>query len=734
MSQFFASSAKTADTIVGGVQALVNALGNQYDANNGLKQTVNPSFSRRAYAVESLAKDERAELANDIEGLFMGLESATKAAKASFPDGYSFNKSQMKAATAAGAIAGDPSGARSRSAVMDEPAGKAHHRFVAALEGLKARPALEAYDEKETKNTVVYSLAYNMMASRQSPEAEMLFPTIVLSPDQFSLTIAIRLVQVYDEVQRAVSGDVNEFGKRNIIRAVIDPTILQNDTTDIVPVYNDDSKKYFVDAAKIAPRDVVLAGTNETITTSAMAINKEYSLLGLSQTDALLRTGFLDSSDAMDSFVILKNIYVDIDGEVFKFQTQNLNSSNFVHAVQGNYRLMNLQFNTKSLMVNKGTKLADDSASTKLASVISGEFEVRLKVSMFGQVNLEFSTTSVNATDVSVFNIVNKDGETLPLNAGQGQTIAALFSTAKVIGYDLIARRTNSNRRQRGQLLDITYEKMEYAVPLLSPITVIRPTAVGDTNDASDLAALISTTHIRTSNAAIAEVLKTVDVLRSVVSQNDTENYNPDLLGVAHFLVNPFFEEHALNVQNTINNLKSFELAQNIQATLVNLLRDISIRMWRNTGYKAASDALAGGIAEKPTILILTDQYLERYLNIFGDTRLLGDTFNVRVEATQNKDMRGKIFMTLGVAQAGTEGTPNPMHFGNMAYKPELSYILPTHRNGANNKETTVAPSYRHFVNLPIGAMITVTGVEETASSKTVITIDGSLETTTPAP
>jgi len=82
--------------------------------------------------------------------------------------------------------------------------------------------------------------------------------------------------------------------------------------------------------------------------------------------------------------------------------------------------------------------------------------------------------------------------------------------------------------------------------------------------------------------------------------------------------------------------------------------------------------------------------------------------------------MAGKIIMSFGVFD-GSEGIPNPMHFGNMAWKPELTLVLPLHRNGANSKELTVQPAFLHVTNLPIMASLTVIGIEDVIASKNAI-------------
>lgn len=62
---------------------------------------------------------------------------------------------------------------------------------------------------------------------------------------------------------------------------------------------------------------------------------------------------------------------------------------------------------------------------------------------------------------------------------------------------------------------------------------------------------------------------------------------------------------------------------------------------------------------------------------VTGDFRTLGNEFEVKVVTTLNTNMVGKIAVSFGQFNGATEGVPNPMHFGNMAYKPELVTVLP---------------------------------------------------------
>ena len=253
------------------LNSLVDGIQRQLQMNAGGFAT--PDVARSALSLESLGAGEMQQLDNSVENLRHALESV--AADQKITSGLS--TTQIEAGITAGVVAGNVRAFLSQS----KPTG-------VALEGLnfigmppsvaggdvseRMRPALESYDESENRNAAAYSIAYNMQAARQDEFGEAFYPTIVVTPDQAGFSISIRLVTVYNEVRRQISGDINDFGRRNIIDAVIDPTILRNDQTNIVPVYHDGSKQHFVSSDLVAPYTTLLDG--EEITTAPLAMGK----------------------------------------------------------------------------------------------------------------------------------------------------------------------------------------------------------------------------------------------------------------------------------------------------------------------------------------------------------------------------------------------------------------------------------------------------------------------------
>lgn len=636
-------------------------------------------------------------------------------------------ESQRVAGLAAGVLAGNPGSFLSRSTELPQSSG---NTIVIGTNGEdRLRPALEAYDEKENRNVAIYSIAYNMQAARQDEFGEAFFPTITVTPDQNGFKISIDLVHIIDDLRRQINGAIDDFKRRNIIYAVRDASILKNDLTALVPVArtgNALNLANFVPASLLAARTVTVG--SEAIPTSALAFGKTFSLLGLSQSDALVATGLQDVTDAVDTALGLSALYLQVTGlvssatvnEVIRLDTLGLPKATFVAAQQGVVRDMSLSFSTESLRISNVTKQATGAASVLLATLVAGGYSVRLSLTVTGTVNLQTSQTTLMANEISIVSITSSTGVKYAPTDAAVSAIADLFIGAKLVGYDLDARRTNSNRRQRGQLLDTQTYQQVYAVPLLSPITVPRPLGQGDQTDPTDLAALITATRIRTSNAAVTELLKTANTLRQLVNEHDNAFDVVEVLGAGRHLVTPVFVEDDIDFLTAIDSLTSHQRAEDIMAVLVNKVRDVAYHAYRDSGYKAAADALNGGAAPVPTVIIGTDPVLARYINVTGDLRTLGGEFNVRLVSTLDTRVQGKIYITFGDF-SNSNGEPNPLHFGNMGWKPELTLVLPLHRNGANSKELVVQPSFLHVTNLPILGVLTVSNLPEVAASKVAI-------------
>jgi hypothetical protein len=681
----------------------------------------NSKVSTSALSMESI-DDSGVQL---IRKTSVALESTIENIAATLGLGKDLTAAQKEAGTAAGIVAGD------LKAFFNTPVKSANIATesmatvrVNVGDAMESRPgsflSMEAYNDNENRNAAIYSIAYNMQSARQDEFGETLFPTIVVTQDQAGFAITVRLLQVYEDLKRNISGNLDDYQKKNLIRAIADPTILKNDSTRVFPVYRDQSKDKFVDSALVAPRDIVWEG--EKIHTAPLAIGKQLSLLGISATDTLLANGQPDITDSLDTAISLQAIYVQVGDDVLKFDTVNLPLANFTYATQNDYRVMQLNFDSTSVLINKDTKRADGSALTTLKPIVDGDLILRIHTALAGTVNIEETKTVVYGNDFSVFTVQNSAGELLDLASAGAKPVVDLFATAKIIGYDLKAYRSNANRRERGQLINVTHYTQLYNINLRAPITSIHPVTTDGTTDTSDLTALVTATRIRTSNAAVTALIEAAQMLKNYVVAKDYVGLPPDVLGVGRFFVRPAFEPAKIDMATAVDSIKSQDRAADIQAVLVNKCRDMAYRMYRDSEYKAAADALAGGAAPVPEVILATDPVLARYLNVTGDLRTLGGEFNVRVVSTLDVRVQGKIFLTFGVFDENRNVAPNPLNFGNMAWSPEVTVVLPIARNGQISRELAVTPRFLHTVNLPILGVIEVDNVPDVLNKVEIYT------------
>lgn len=711
----FSNKIKTAKQRFG-LEGLVDNLRSQMAL-----MTPDKSVTKTAISTENVSEVEMSRLTASVESLNGILQRIGQENESMV--GGDVTEAQMEAAQAAGVLAADPSATMGQQNVAI-PASSEYNEVVGMeniSDGFTKRAfGKEAYDESANRDAAVYSVAYNLKASRQDEFGEALFPTVTVTPDNIGFAVSIRLVQVYDDFKRAISGNLDNYNMVNIVRGFADPTVLKNELTRAIPVRRAESVAHFVDNAVIPAAPVLLDG--ESITTAPLKFNNSFSLIAISQTDALLANGAMDTTDSIDPGGLrLRNVYAQVGNNVLRFSTKDLPLSTFQAAPQGMHRMMSLNFTTDAILLNENTVrysgVALDGALN--TGLVTQDYIVRVGLSVSGTVNVQTGETSLMASGLRVVSVQNADGETVDHTvAGDAKTLADAIIAGSTLGFDLIAYRANANRRQRGQLLDIAYFNQLYTVPFRSPITALKPVNSDSSSEAGDLAGLISATQIRTSNAAVTQLLDTANVLNSFVDSRETSR-GPAVLGVARYLVKASYIAESVNAVTDINSLTSTQRSQDLQALLVNMVRDIAFRLWRDSEYQAMATVMKGGAAETPTVIIATDPVLARYLQIDGDLRTAGANFNVKLVSTLDERMRGKIAVTFGDFTNVNE--PNPLHFGNMAWKPELTLNLPISRGGQVSKELTVQPAFLHITNLPILGMIEVTGVTEVMTSSVAL-------------
>lgn len=704
------------------LQTSVDALNNhiRLNGNTGFQSKEASGF---ALGLEEYVGEAQygAELGNSLKQLEQVIAGLSK------PGLEEYSPAQREAAAMAGSIASNMQAFIHDSRPIDTKA-------MPASNGIgRIKPALESYDEKENKAAAVYTVAYNLQAARQDPFGEAFYPTVVVPPDQQGYHIHINLVNLISGVRRSASGALDSWNRHNIVHVIRNPGLINSNSTVLIPVFREGSKENFVDEALVGTSTVDVNG--ETVTTSYLAIDKQFDLIGNSQTDTQLDVGHMDETDSVDTDIQMKNLLIKVGNDVMSFPTTHIPGAQFVYPITGDQQRMDVRMDTDALLISAKSLKVNGAALTTLKPLVDANLNVYVKTTITGSVVRDKGQTEINASPVRVAKIIDENGEVHTATSQQMAAIVALFAGAQVIGYKLNARRTNLNRRSIGQMLETRQDVQAYAVPLLSPFTIKRPQGLNDSTDASDLASLVTLTRAMASGMAVDELFKAAETLKSLVQDGRRPlGDNLAVLGIAHHIITATYFYREIKIDDLVQSLESTGMAENVQAAFFNTIRDLVYRAYQDSGYRAAADMLAGGESAKPTVIIGTDMTTARWLTVNGDLRLIGSGFDDCVIVdTQNEKMRNKIFITFGVKGA-SDGVPHPLHFGNMAWKPEVTVVLPIYRNGASNKELTVQPSFRHVTNLPILIEIDVSGVPETFEARVPVAITGEMNTTDVTP
>lgn len=696
---------------------------------DGTQSFTEQKVSQYAYGLESLDKADVSSLNSAVESLRIAADNVRNAVATE-----QVTKTGIMAAQMAAGLTGDIGGFMRASAGLESRALAAG--AVPATDAVgRVTAALESYDEKENRKASLYTITYNLHAARQDEFGEAWYPTVIVPPDEAGFNVAMDLVNVHGEVRRGTDEAPENWGAKNLVFAYRHPEILQSDSTTLYPVWRESgagaNAKAMVDKAIITPRNI--APYNESFATQPLAIGAKFSLLKISQTDRQLDAGHQDSSDAVDTDIRLTNIYAKFGDDVIRIGTTIFAGHQFNYSVQGDAQRMALSMETDSILIKGATRTFINGTTVgdldDLKAIKDNDLEIRLSVSLWGSVMRDYGTTEVHSSPVRVASIRNAAGEQVALDDATVAPLVAILEAGKVIGYDLDARRVNTNRRTLGKLLQTRKISQLYSVPLMTTLAIQRPQSVSDSTDASDIGYLVTGTRAAASGAAVDELLRFADTLPDVVSSRAGYDENTKVLGPAAQLLKPVYKKIEIKVDQSINLTNTYELSKNLQATLVNAIREVIFTGWRDSNLKAAYDMTTGGSGEMPLVLIGTDQRLSRYLQIEGDLRTIGGGFDqYKVVESANHRMDGRMFITL-VPKNQPEGVPHPFSFGWMAWKPEVAVVLPIHRNGANNKELIVQPSYRHVSNLPFLIEVVVTGIPETVEGRVPFKIEGAITT-----
>lgn len=577
-----------------------------------------------------------------------------------------------------------------------------------------------SYNESDFRKNSHSSVTYSMGAASQDALGNLFFKPIAFDPLTTGIEVDISIVNLFNNFYRSTTGSLTNFHRKNLLEAYVNPEIVRNDTTRMIPVFretgNTKNNHCFADKALI-PEKVRRIGAGITVRTNALKIGKEFELLGISQRDEMIAGGHADFTDAISPVIRLETLYIKVGDDMLPINTYELRDSLFFPAPQGRTTKVTLNFDNDSVTFPAGTKSVteDSNGDRKDLVTLAGfkDYDIRVRVHATGNIVLDTGTSSVKDAGVQFVNATDKDGKLL--TGAKAEELAKLFEDAEVYGYDIEARFDNWNIRNLGLLVENQHFKVLYNVPYLSPVSSIVTTYDNENETPQVLNDLVTVTQLTSAHAAIAKLRSIEGYLENYVKVPDANGNMPEFHGIGGYYVKTFFKRDTFKLLDLVDSTESHNRDADIKAALWGRIHYRAMRMILDSEYLPAAYRIKGDNNYKPTVIIGTDPMIESYL--FGEGE--GDVipkrkqYNVKVESSLSALAVGKLWMSLADnANSTTDTTLCPLSLGNFLTGADVIARHDRSWNGQISNTLTTTPRYLHVWNLPIMTVMHIEDIE----------------------
>lgn len=593
--------------------------------------------------------------------------------------------------------------------------------------GEKSRPSFESFDEKETEKWREHSYAINLIVAKQHEFAELFYRTYIVTPDQAGFLMSIRRNQVWEGWSGTdLSGAQQPLVRRNILQGLLDHTILETNSTELIPaIQKGDNDAWFISESLLAPQTV--KQNNEEFQTNYLAFGVDgFNLLQLSQTPSRLKKGGSPNfTDSLDSRVALKELLISVGKggtkELIALDVNRDQFAQYVAAREGNFRQMELIFRS-TLGLGEDVKLLDGSESTFLKPLFEAGYRLELSVKINGDLNVEIGNGSTWLNQLAIAKVFDRTGKEVSLNdAAVSQLLTGI--TVNGEGYSLESRLTNYNQLEMGLIVDSNVERNGFLIPILPPLMIIKPALMDDEKVYPKLEALTTAYRLQMRNAAVTTLLNRADTLKQYLGVNTPHpiESNLGLEGLGQYYIRPYYNEVDIDVLDELNNLTSNAKQSDIQGLIVTRINNLIYTADQLTGYTGALEAAFPGRSPKPHVAIGTDMRLPQYIQVPGDDRTVGIGYDFTIARISDLRMKDKIVMTFVLPN---ESEPHPLQHGVLGFIPEYLVKFNMIRQQRIADEMRLTPRYRYFNFLPLMLVINVKNLDEAIATRTQVDVD----------
>jgi hypothetical protein len=566
----------------------------------------------------------------------------------------------------------------------------------------------EAFDEfKFDKFTVKSALTAGVIATT-SPFSQTFFKTAVLPAGQNGLDMRVTIPETYKRYYRPGTGVPSTIARKSLVRAALDHTILLDNSTDIIPVSDAARNPRLV--ATLPARQVEQHGVQ--FDSRPIQYNVEVDLVDISTNAGLIKVGAMTEQDTLDPYVSLGRQVLNInDGTndiAVEVDIDGLPGTMINYLPEGNVRDMGTNARVRVWIHSTDLDYAGNVLSAGLDTTglawLTGDYRLEVELMIHAMMDMDGNLV-VNPVEFTPESIKRVQFGTAYGTTADATQLAALQAalTLTGLGYFPVARRSNSNMRDVGTIVDTgrTYN-YRLAAPLGAPLTSVKPVAA--MGNGVSLDGLSSVARLRNIGTAVTTLL---DFEKKLIATQELEDTQAAAIG--GILIKPTHLKTTLNVDTMVRNRDSRHGQEDLSVHLVNAITMHANRMIVDAGYMPALEMYTGSRGNFE-VIITTDPIIANLIMTSGDGRTLGNGRRFKVTEMDDERMRGKIYISL--ARTDVSG-PDVMSFGAHITVPPLVHQAQVTVNGSTHNQTQLVPRDSFHVTLPILGRIDVTNLED---------------------
>jgi len=683
--------------------------------------------------LESLDSSARKGLRSDARSIQNVISQVFAGAEDQEGQQITFSAESLEAATLGVMACGDPRGYAKRA--LDVTVSQEGADYV-SMPGLGSHGscdytmnqdmvlAMEAFQSNDLTMVAAYTAGWNIGATRQDNYNEAWYPTHVMNSDQTALDMKVPRLLLYKGARRNSAGDALDWQMHNALEAFRNHKIIETKSTELVPYLTQENADKFISDTLVAPSNLIV--DDVTYVTAPLVLDKTIDLVQVSQNPGLI-SGQPNHTDQLDTQASIGSVYLKVANKagdkvgVLKYSTKSFTNASFVKTPTEDWMKFQVNFQHEELVLSKDSVSVAGAALEALADLSTADLRLRLGLYINGTLNVQSGHIRLTGKTVDFIKVVNADGAEVDMTAGATKTILDDL-VITVEGFDPIARRTNSNKRTRGLLIDRNVKVDRYPIPVGAPLSANAPYS-DEGFDSQALDTLIQLTNIRNSLLGVTRQLNQLESLEQYCKANKDvvagERQAMDIEGAGRWLVTPFFERVQLDLYAQVQSLKSQDRTVDVSSLIVNTIRDVAYRMMRDMNYLPVLQNYTQGADKSPRLLLGTDLILPQYIQVQGDPRTMGIGMEFDVVSSPDKRLENLIIGSF--SRKGRVG-PDLLSWGAHLWMSEVVQIGPVARDGTNIRELQVQPRNLHAHFLPGAFVIEIVNLEKALTAMKAIT------------